>query len=510
MSGPRELTDAEVAALGLPPDGPANQRELSPEELKTLGLPLNPGGDISGLESAALGAGQGMTLGFSDEAAAAMDWLAGKMGVGNPLATSLGNPETYQDFREFYRRRMAEAQRQNPKSYGAGQLAGAVAVPGSGLKAVVSQAAAQGLGQSESDLTEGDVGGAVADTAKGAAIGAAGFGAGKALGVGMSKAAPALKRALRNYSIEKGRKALTSGADQLAQKNPVSEAAVQEALESGAIRLGGSTAGTAKRLEDLAQARGTVYGEILDDLEASGVRGPAASEVARRLWEAGQREAQQTTIEQVPRTYLKAARSVAAKESDEFAPGATLGLRQAEALKRSLQEEAKAAYQQLAPRSVGKAKMDAARIVREANEEAVSRAAADAPVGSPVREMGEAFEPVKRRLAATLEAKAAADKGLAKESTRTSDSASRALSAAAHGVAPGQAAVLGILQDLYRGRGASTMAAGAYKLARGRAIDEGGELAGEYLPASVRGLLPAEDIEEAKRRALIEYLRGGK
>lgn len=509
MSGARELTPEEVAALGLPPEGPGASRELTAEELKTLGLPLNPGGGIGEIEAAALGAGQGATLGFSDEAAAAMDWLAGKLGVGNPLATRLGEPETYKEFREYYRRRLAEAQRQNPKSYGAGRLAGAVAVPGSGLAATVAQGAAAGVGESEADLTKGEVGGALADAGVGGATGAVGFGAGKLLSKGVEKAAPALKRALRAYSIEKGRKALLSGADQLAQKTPIRPEAVQEALESGAIRVGGSTAGAAKRLGELAQARGTVYGEILDELEAAGVRGPVASEVARRLWEAGQREAQQTTIEQVPRTFVKAARSISGKSSDEFAPGATLGLRQAEGLKRSLQEEAKAAYQQLAPKSVGKAKMDAASIVREANEEAVARAAADAPPGSPVREMGDAFEPVKRRLANTLEALEAAKKGVARESTRTSDSASRALAAAAHGVAPGQAAVLGILQDLYRGRGASTMASLAHRLGRGTAIDTAGDVAGDYLPAVARGMLPQEDIEAAKRRALIEYLRGG-
>lgn len=509
MSGERELTDEEVAALGLPPEGPGAQRELTPEELKTLGLPLNPGGDIGGLEAAALGAGQGATLGFSDEAAAAMDWLAGKLGVGNPLLTQLGQPETYQEFREYYRRRLAEAQRQNPKSYIAGQLAGAVAVPGSGLGATVAQGAAAGLGGSEADLTKGEVGKAAIDTGLGAGTGALGFLGGKVVSKGVEKAAPTLKRALRAYSLEKGRKALLGGADSLANRVPVSEPAVEEALQSGAIRMGGSTAGATKRLEELAAARGTVYGEILDSLGAEGVRGPVASEIARRLVETAQKEAQQTTIEAVPRTYLKAARSIMAKESDEFAPGSTLGLRQSESLKRSLQEEAQAAYRQLAPKSVEEAKKKAAAIVRLANEEAVAKAAADAPAGSAVKELGEAFVPVKKRLANTLEALDAAKRGAAKEATRTSDSASRAMSAMAHGVAPDKAAVLGILQDLYRGRGASTLAAGAHKLSRGKAIDVAGRVSGDYLPAVARGVLPSEDIEAAKRRALIDYLRGG-
>jgi hypothetical protein len=134
--------------------------------------------------SAVLGAGQGITLGFGDEivgaGGAAVDWVSGKDG----------------SFGDNYRRRqkeieayLTEAEKQNPKSYTAGNIGGGIAtmaVPGLNMLAPVKGASAAGniarlatagglAGAGSSSNTIGsykDAQGLAVDTAKGAAIGA--------------------------------------------------------------------------------------------------------------------------------------------------------------------------------------------------------------------------------------------------------------------------------------------------------------------------------------------------
>jgi hypothetical protein len=167
--------------------------------------------------SAVLGAGQGITLGFGDEIVgagrAAIDKISGKEG-------SFGdNYRTRQKEIEAY---LAEAERQNPKSYMAGNIGGGVAtmaVPGLNLLAPVKGASAAGniarlataggiAGAGSSEHTLGsyqDAKGLAADTAKGAAIGAgtgAAFeGAGKVFGKYLNP------EELRRFANEKAVKA---------------------------------------------------------------------------------------------------------------------------------------------------------------------------------------------------------------------------------------------------------------------------------------------------------------
>ena len=101
---PSEMTDEELdAALGIS----AGPQEISKEEPKKKK-------DISKLESALAGAGQGISMGFGDELSGAAGYLAGKLG----LVPDMG----YEYYREGARAQDKAAQEANPKTYGGSRL----------------------------------------------------------------------------------------------------------------------------------------------------------------------------------------------------------------------------------------------------------------------------------------------------------------------------------------------------------------------------------------------------
>jgi hypothetical protein len=122
------------------------------------------------LESFARGAAQGLTAGFADEIVGGIE--------------SLASDKTYKQARDESRANFAVASEANPVTSTLGSLAGGVgsaAIPGlgtvgSGLAGALATGAKLGainaLGNSNADLTEGQVGDATLDTLKGAGVGA--------------------------------------------------------------------------------------------------------------------------------------------------------------------------------------------------------------------------------------------------------------------------------------------------------------------------------------------------
>lgn len=114
-------------------------------------------------------------------------------------------------------------------------------------------------------------------------------------------------------------------------------------------------------------------------------------------------------------------------------PDATLGLTQAENMKRSLQGLARSAYKQQMPDEVAEAHMDAAAMLKSAVEKAIEKQAALAP------DEAAAFVPVKQRLGPLIEASNAATRGAAMADRRSAFSLTDYLAAAAgaaHGHSP--------------------------------------------------------------------------
>lgn len=126
----------------------------------------------SPLQSAGLGALMGGSLGFADEAEGGIKALANAPGNKKSLK------ELYQQYREVARQKYDEAQKENPKSYLAGNLAGGVATGvatgglGEGIAGAAGLGALTGLGSSNADLTKGDIKGAAIDTGVGGVLGA--------------------------------------------------------------------------------------------------------------------------------------------------------------------------------------------------------------------------------------------------------------------------------------------------------------------------------------------------
>jgi len=145
--------------------------------------------NYSELESAGMGALQGVSFGFSDEMGAASRSLAEVLNI-----THQG--KSYEEIRDELRGQYSTAQEENPLSYGAGEIgagiAAGIAVPGGGSARLMSalarggvEGAAFGLGGSEAELGSTQ---SFKDTLTGGAVGIGGAGAGELLSRGVSAA----------------------------------------------------------------------------------------------------------------------------------------------------------------------------------------------------------------------------------------------------------------------------------------------------------------------------------
>ncbi len=154
---------------------------------------------------------QGASANFSDELAGLVEGAgraAGLNGLGGPMkdiGVSQDGPtldweiikDAYKRARDKERASLAKDSKDNPVTSTVANLGGALttaALPGMGvanISKLTAQGAAQGLGSSDADLTEGDVAGAAKDTAYGA-------GTGLLVGGALKKALPAASGLVKN------------------------------------------------------------------------------------------------------------------------------------------------------------------------------------------------------------------------------------------------------------------------------------------------------------------------
>lgn len=370
------------------------------------------------------------------------------------------------------------------------------------------------LHQGWKDAKDGNIGRSLLDLMGAGGIG--GLATGGVLGAGIEGARATgitgkLGDALKRLAIDKGRKVLTNGADQLSTRAAVPEAAVEEAIRSKAIVPFGTNQGAASRLEGLTENVGDQYGEIIAELEAKGAKGPDARAVADDLLGRGAALERNTMDNALPREYLNQADNLLGKAG----PQGELGLTQAEKLKRSLQKMAN--YNRVNEPTMNEVHRDIASAMRSANEGAIAQAGQAAGPGSEIAALADQFGPVKGRLANLYEAENAAARGAARGAQRGAGSdfglktAVVALGSGHPELIPGVVA-----SNVLKSRGGSTVASYGLKLSDllGNTGQGGGAgrmaellanaLRGEPAPMSA---LPVDD-EEARRRALIEAIRG--
>lgn len=228
------------------------------------------------LDSGARGALQGATAGFADEISGATEalWNAAK---GDPRTFG----ELYRTYRDESRANFKKAEEANPKSFMAGNVGGAVAtslIPGMGgatIGKLALQGAAQGLGSSEADLTEGEFAQAAKDTAVGAGTGAAIGGAGKVLSAGASKVAPSVKNALSktgDYLGEQAEKLAVKATGATGNQSlQFADDAGRQLLDRGLVKFGDNAGKIAQRVGAASDDAGRAIGEAMETLEKQGV-----------------------------------------------------------------------------------------------------------------------------------------------------------------------------------------------------------------------------------------------
>lgn len=253
---------------------------LSQDELQTIEkLKKMPTGGITPpsqpgmLESAARGAEQGATFGFGDEINGALSALA------HP-DDKLSILENYRKNRDESRAAMEAASNAHPYVYGAGNLAGAIApalLTGGGsalaegggaaaksaLEMGAKYGALSGLGSSDADVTQGDLGQAAKDTLTGgitgAAIAPAVDAAGRAILPSLAKFG---KNALETIGGLKPVEALTGPFEQgMLGRSTLGKVGKQTAEDIGLATAGESTQGNPLNYMTPVQERANALGE---------------------------------------------------------------------------------------------------------------------------------------------------------------------------------------------------------------------------------------------------------
>lgn len=250
MPAPRRLTDEEFDALPdeVMPSTSAKPapRRLTDEEFDSLPEP-EEGFAPSKLESIGRGARQGSSFGFMDEAQGAVRSIRDVVDGPTKLKDIISK---YREIRDKERELDEKARQENPKSFMAGEIAGAIgtawipgfgwanAARGAGLASKLLTAAkaggVMGAGTSESDLTKGDNLNFAEDVAGGAASGlvAQGLlsGAGAALS-GVKNAAAASKAPVGRFVGKKAANFILNTPEELTEKYIQNPQGVKTALK---------------------------------------------------------------------------------------------------------------------------------------------------------------------------------------------------------------------------------------------------------------------------------------
>lgn len=532
----RELTPEEVAALGL-------ERELSDEEARALGLETKSfrGHGASGswgyedpgvLNAIAAKLGQGFMKDGADEITGQAAKLLLKTTrqptvrlreiapgkkvweryEAEPRGGQKGPDELAMDMREHVREKQHGAEQHYPKMSTALQIGGdvasdvAAAVAGVPVVNPAYQAitgGVRGYFGNDSDDAESKA----ASTALGSVLG---YGFGKipeaaaaisrtpvARAIAQSGAGDALRsiarwpgEALDRASISLGRRVL-SGAKGLKAEEALPDAAVREAMDSGAIVPFGTTKGASQRLDKIRSAVGNEYADIIRELEEQGVQGPEAKELADKWMERYRAEwTEGAANKAVPRQFRKEASNVEAIMRP--APGVEgpatnrLRLSQAEGLKRDLQNQAR--YGKFEETQLNEAKREIASDVRGLIESEVRKAVQGGGTAK-LRDVAARFEPVKGRLSRLINADQHAYEEANRMASRSPVSLYDAMAGMAgfgaggggfDGLAKGAGAAL--LAHIARSRGPSTgatAARGLSKLALG-AVEKAPQVFGEF------------------------------
>jgi len=484
----REYTLEELQALDKSEDQEYTLEELEAVDTIAQEAPVEKDSSFD-LGAAGRGAAQGLSFGFADELAGALTApigalkQAGKsMGVYEP---ELGDESVaeYKRKRDIMRALDAAAKKRSPWSFGAGELAGGMAIPvpgvgvakglqGAGKLAKLGKAALSGAGQGALygvGLSESENPGSIATSA--------GLGAG--FGGITSKLAPKVVQALGKKMRGVGEKQALGAAGFTGKEIAEAKPGMGESLiDEGIVRFGGTTEGAGARATQKLKQSAAGLDDSLKGLDAAG--GEAA--VQKVQLEQYLKKIQQETATE------PALKDVAAKFgrlSDdvlEEVPESGLALSKLEKFKRGYGKRAnKFGEEEVAKGAQQKMYLG----LKDLAEEQAERI-------SP--ELADKFKADKKLAGAAIPVKKAAEKRSGQEYTglpqKFKDLAMVGMGASMGGIPGAVAAVVGrrVIEPRWR----SSMGVGLNKI--GKLVETSAEKLGQYFPvlnqAANRGSLP--------------------
>lgn len=261
------ISDAEMAKLDSQPKDFISDEEMNQFENSSKNIPMVDNLDKKQTDNplAALGIGalQGASFGFADEAQGAVGGL--ERGVNYLRGKTTGDKGFLDAMRTGYitdrdaaRFQEQELVKSNPISSFAGQIASGIpsmAAKGAfTIPSMVAQGALSGLGNAQGD---------VAQQATGAAIGG---GIAGGLGVAANKAAPLVSKGVNDLKTRLGLLGLGSSKPAVRQMGENTTDVVQAAINNGAMNPLKSIAGQQRANEKVLQSSGQALGNVREKL----------------------------------------------------------------------------------------------------------------------------------------------------------------------------------------------------------------------------------------------------
>lgn len=419
--------------------------EYRPPSARPLSGPIEASQEEDGPgegEALLRGAAHGASLGFAPAIAGASSAVLDQI-RGDPR--TLG--ESYDAERQDSEKKFKAAQAAHPYVYGAGDVAGNVAsglalTPLTGGASLAGAAGAGalvggvgGLGDSVSDGAD------LGDTAKNVAIGATGgavagglgHAAGGLLAKGIQKVAPGASNYLDEAAANQVNRAV-GGSNKLSIKQLLAKRDALAALDKGEIRALDTPKSISARIngvkdsegnvlqEGLRQRSGQIKGGTIQALDAEGVRGPSAEDLAKQFEAKGADIRQNSVGSDIPNYYDKLAADTRAKlPPNDLTHDGTLGLAQSDSMTMNAQQRASKEYDKIAGQYTekGDALMDAASIQGRGRDAAIESATKSAAPGSRIAALGDDFVAAKAENARHIALGNMANRGAIQQANRS-------------------------------------------------------------------------------------------
>lgn len=412
------------------------------------------------------------------EAGSQQNPWAGRLGAGTGFALSLAAP-------------LPGVKVGAPRGIPSAAIADRVSKVLSGGATGAAYSGLNALTDGSADLTRGEVGEAAGEVARAVPTGALLGGAISAAAQQARPVAAWLREKTRGGAITQGRDVIQGGASIAgATHRATSDDAVEEVLKSGLMKS--TTQKTYEAIDKAAEQSGDEYGRILRELEARGVEGPRAAEMAGAVAKASE-TARRNNMKGDPtaRTLLKESRGLGeeARAADGLSSDllAHLPLSRAEKLKRSAQKMGR--FERVRNSPGEEAYQDIGGILRTGIERSIGEAGRRSGPGTDVGDLAARFQPVKERTDRLLQAREGAERGATLVANRPSMGIKDLVLGSAAGD-PGSALATALVSSVARKRAASLAARGLYGASKGvtSTAGEAGRAAMALTPAEMEAL----------------------